>query len=67
MMTAKLYNSIKFYMLSIHESDELAEAQTQEYVDKFNSFDKHDQMVVDQLVQLDGWEYVIDKIDNLYE
>jgi hypothetical protein len=67
MMTAKLYNSIKFYMLSIHESDELAEAQTQEYVDKFNSLDKHDQMVVDQLVQLDGWEYVIDKIDNLYE
>ena len=66
-MTAKLYNSIKFYMLSIHESDELAEAQTQEYVDKFNSLDKHDQMVVDQLVQLDGWEYVIDKIDNLYE
>ena len=54
-------------MLSIHESDELAEAQTQEYVDKFNSLDKHDQMVVDQLVQLDGWEYVIDKIDNLYE
>lgn len=67
MMTAKLHNGLKFYMLSIHESDELAEDQTQEYVDKFNSLDRYDQMEVDQIVQLDGWEYAVDKIDNLYE
>ena len=66
-MTLKLQNDLKFYMLSIHESDELAEDQTQEYIDKFNSLDKYSQMLTDQIIQLDGWEVGLDKIDSLYE
>ena len=66
MMTTKLYNSLKFYMSSIHESDQLAEDQTQEYVDKFNNLSKYSQMLTDQIIRLDGWEYALDKIDSLY-
>lgn len=54
-------------MSSIHESDQLAEDQTQEYVDKFNNLSKYSQMLTDQIIRLDGWEYALDKIDSLWE
>ena len=65
MMTTKLYNSLKFYMLSIHESDQLAEDQTQEYVDKFNSLDKYDQLEISFQFECGDIESALISIDEL--
>jgi len=64
MITPKLHNEIKIYMLGIHESAELAESETASYVNKFNSLNKWDQMTIDYITTMDGVEKMIEKIDE---
>lgn len=63
-MTPKLFNSLLFYMRSIHESAELAESESINYKNKFEKLGKYDQMEIDMSIGLDGWERGITLIDK---
>jgi superoxide dismutase len=64
MMTPKLHNSLRFYTLKINESPEMAESMAQDIEDKFNSLNKYAQMVVANIIDIDGWEAGIVEIDK---
>jgi hypothetical protein len=63
-MTPKLHNSLRFHTLKVNESPEMAEVMAQEVEDKFNSLNKYAQMVVANIIEIDGWESGIVEIDK---
>lgn len=65
-MTALMHNNLRFYTLRITESSEMAEKLALEFEEKFNDLDKYDQMVLDHIIKMDGWEAGFEKIRQLY-
>lgn len=65
MFPKNLHGSLSYYTLSVNESVEMAETMTQRFIEDFNKLDKWDQMELDQVINLDGWEKAFEKIETL--
>lgn len=64
-MTAQFKNDLNFYTLEVMDTEELAQAMAQRFIDKFNSLGKYDQMDLSLVIQTDGFERAFEVIENL--
>ena len=63
-LTPKLSNSLRYYTLSINESEDLSETQAQEFEEKFSNLNKWAQVNLSILMENNEWEDAFELIER---
>jgi hypothetical protein len=64
-MSPKLINNLNLFTLTVNESAELAEQKAKEFVDKFKTLGKYDQLAISVLMDTNNWEKAFEEINKL--
>lgn len=64
-MTQTFNNALRFYTMSVNESEETANIMAENFRDKFKSLSKWDQVNISLIIQTDGFEKAFEEIASL--
>jgi hypothetical protein len=58
------HNNLRFYTLRLCDTPEDAEKVARNFEIRFNKLNKYDQMEMDMVIDLDGWEAAFQKLET---